>query len=105
MNNIVTGVIGGTVGVGRTVVNEYVLTVAKIDNGYSVTIRRGTEEQVMELRGMTAAEIETVAQAVLNAVQAATSANTAADRADAIASALESIAFHVNDNMELEVTY
>ena len=53
---IVNGVVQGQVGVGRHVINDYTLTLTEIDEGYRLEIRRGSETQAVELRGLAASK-------------------------------------------------
>lgn len=39
----------GTVSVGTYIVNDYVLTIEETDNGYTLTIKKGTEEQEVSI--------------------------------------------------------
>lgn len=46
---ILRGAVRGEIGVGRYVVNDYVLTLSEIENGYSLEIRKGSEVQTAVL--------------------------------------------------------
>lgn len=70
MSDLVKGVIGGTVSVGRFVVNEYVLTVSEIEDGYRLTVQKGTEVQTADLQSLSPEEIETIRAAEQGRVDA-----------------------------------
>jgi len=70
VSDLVKGVIGGTVSVGRFVVNEYVLTVSEIEDGYRLTVQKGTEVQTADLQSLSPEEIETIRAAEQGRVDA-----------------------------------
>lgn len=70
MSDLVKGVIGGTVSVGRFVVNEYALTVSEIEDGYRLTVQKGTEVQTADLQSLSPEEIETIRAAEQGRVDA-----------------------------------
>lgn len=98
--NQVRGIIGGTVSIGRFVVNDYTLTISEIEDGYRLTIQRGSEVQTADLRSLSREEIATLRAAVEIVGEAAEAAQSAAGAAEA----LENISFDINDDMEMEVT-
>ena len=98
--NQVRGIIGGTVSLGRYVVNDYTLTISEIEDGCRLTIQRGSEVQTVDLRSLTPeeiAELRAAAEIVGESAEAAGEASSAAE-------ALRGITFEINSDMEMEVT-
>ena len=98
--NQVRGIIGGTVSIGRFVVNDYTLTISEIEDGYRLTIQRGSETQSADLRSLSREEIATLRAAAEIVGEAAEAAQAAAGAAEA----LRHISFDINSDMEMEVT-
>lgn len=99
-DTIVRGSINGTVSIGRFVVNDYTLTISEIDDGYRLTIQRGSDAQSADIRSLSADEVATLlaaAEIVSECEQATTDAINAT-------TALENISFDINSDMEMEVT-
>lgn len=65
-----TGIIGATIAIGNAVLNDYYLTVTEITDGYRLTIRRGTEEQVIDVYSLSEEEIATIREAEQGRVDA-----------------------------------
>ena len=61
--NHIKGIIGGTVSIGRFVVNDYTLTIAEIEDGYRLTIQRGSEAQTADLQSLSPEDIATIREA------------------------------------------
>lgn len=83
----VTGIIGGTIAIGRYVVNDYVITITETegDYGYTMTITKGTQTQTVTLYGLTSEQYDAMLryleQAQAAAQSAAASSGTALDAA------------------------
>ena len=69
-DTIVRGSINGTVSIGRFVVNDYTLTISEIDDGYRLTIERGSEVQTADLQSLSVEDIETIRNAEAGRVSA-----------------------------------
>ena len=78
-----TGIIGGTVGIGQYIVNDYVITIAEAegDYGYTMTITKGTQTQTVTLYGLTPAQYDAMLGYLEQAQAAAQSAQSAAESA------------------------
>lgn len=98
--NQVRGIIGGTVSLGRYVVNDYTLTISEIEDGYRLTIQRGSETQTADLISLKPEELAELREAAESAEAAAEAAGEASDAAEA----LRGISFDINSDMEMEVT-
>lgn len=98
----VNGIIGGTVsaaesisatvGIGRYIVNDTVLTLAPLagGNGYTLTITRGSDVQTVTLEGVNEANIQRFMEYVASAQGAAEGVQDDADRAETAREAAES---------------
>ena len=94
MSDTVNGIVGATLGVGKYVVNDYVIELqpAAEGYGYTMTVRRGTETQTAALYGLTPAQYDAMA-GMLEAAQAARDgAQADADRATNILEQLLEVA-------------
>lgn len=90
MSDNIVGIVGatltagerlsGSMGVGRFVVNDYVITLAEAPEGegYTLTIARGSQVQTATLRGMTPEQYEAVMAMLAQALREARSAGEAA---------------------------
>ena len=78
MSDNVVGIIGATVGIGRYIVNDYVITLAETGegDGYTLEIRRGDQVQSVTLYGMTHEQYDRMVGYLAQAQSAAASAQT-----------------------------
>lgn len=121
MSDNVIGIIGGTIGIGQYIINDYVITITESDGeyGYTMTIARGDEVQTISLYGLTpeqynsmigyleqaqaaaqaAGESESQASAFMDvALDAANLANTQASRASGFANTAQSYAWQAQQS-------
>ena len=89
MSDNVIGIIGGTIGIGQYIINDYVITITETEGeyGYTMTVTRGDEVQTISLYGLTPEQYNTMIgyleQAQAAAQNAAGSASDAADYMEA----------------------
>ena len=121
MSDNVIGIIGGTIGIGQYIINDYVITITETEGeyGYTMTVVRGDEVQTISLYGLTpeqyntmigyleqaqaaaqsASESESQAEAFMNvAIDAANRANTQASRASGFANTAQSYAWQAQQS-------
>jgi hypothetical protein len=89
MSDNVIGIIGGTIGIGQYIINDYVITIAESEGeyGYTMTVARGDDVQTISLYGLTPEQYNSMIgyleQAQAAAQSAAGSASDAADYMEA----------------------
>ena len=80
-----TGIIGATVAIGQYIVNDYVITIAPVedDYGYTMTITRGSDTQTVTLYGLSTEQYNSMLGYLQQAQEAAQ--NAAGSASDAYA--------------------
>lgn len=87
-----TGIIGATVAIGQYIVNDYVITIAPVedDYGYTMTITRGSDTQTVTLYGLSTEQYNSMLGYLQQAQEAAQSAEgSASDAFEYLARALD----------------
>lgn len=83
------GNLHGRIATGSIIVNDYVIELTPIENGYTLTVTRGSEVQTMTLYGVSDELLEQVLTAAQTAVNAMTSAGDYAASSETAKNAAE----------------
>ena len=77
MPDAVVGIVGATIGVGKYIINDYVITLesTESDNGYTMTITKGSDVQTVTLYGATPDALAMMQQVLADARKAADTVN------------------------------